>query len=136
LKAVALQGGKAIAETLLRTAGDPAQIRLSADRTSLRADGQDIAFVTVEALDAKGEPHPNAEHEVTFSLGGPGAIAAVGNGDLTSEERYQGNQRKLYQGKALVVVRTSRTAGAITLTATATGLKAATVKIDCVPMKG
>ena len=135
LKAVALQGGKAIAETVLRTLGEPAQVRLSADRTELRADGQDLSFIVVEAVDPNGEPHPNAEHRVTFHLKGPGAIAAVGNGNMQSEEPYQGNQRKLFHGKALVVVRTSRTAGTLTLTATASGLKAATLNFNSMPAK-
>ena len=135
LKAIALQGGKAIAETVLRTAGEPVQVRLTADRTSLRADGQDLSFITVETLDAHGEPHPNAQHQVTFRLDGPGAIAAVGSGDMTSEEPYHGDQRKLFHGKALVVVRTSRTAGALTLNATAPGLKAATLTIRTAPAR-
>ena len=125
LKAVALEGGKPVAEAVLRTAGEPAQIRLTADRTQLRANGQDLAFVTVEAVDANGHPHPNAGHQIAFTLKGPGSIAAVGSGDMFSEEPYQGNQRKLFHGKALVVVRTSRTAGALTLTASAPGLKEA-----------
>jgi len=127
---VALEGGKTIAETVLRTTGEPAQVRLTADRTTLRADGQDLSFVTVEALDANGLPHPNAEREVTFRLEGPGTIAAVGNGDVTSEEPYQGDHRKLFHGKALVVVRTSRAAGAITVTASAPGLKAASLRLN------
>jgi len=135
LKAAALQGGKTIAETVLRTAGEPVQVRLTADRTSLRADAQDLSFITVEALDANGQPHPNAEHQVTFSLKGPGTIAAVGNGDMTSEEPYQGNQRKLFHGKALVVLRTSRAPGALTLTAAAPGLKTATLNINIAPAK-
>jgi beta-galactosidase len=129
LKAVAIQGGKPLAETVLRTVGDPVRVRLTADRTQLRANGQDLAFVTVEVVDANGQPHPNAEHQVTFTLKGPGTVAAVGSGDMTSEEPYQGNQRKLFHGKALVVVRTSRTAGALTLTASAPGLKEDAVQI-------
>jgi beta-galactosidase len=129
LKAVAIEGGKSIAESVVRTVSEPAQIRLAADRTQLRADGQDLSFVTVEAIDAKGQSHPNAEHEVSFSLKGPGTIAAVGNGDMFSEERYQGNQRKLFHGKALVVVRSSRKGGALTLTASAPGLKGDAIQI-------
>ena len=83
----------------------------------------------MEAVDANGQPHSNAEHQVTFSLKGPGVIAAVGNGDMTSEEPYQGNQRKLFRGKALVVVRTSRTGGVLTLAASAPGLKGDAVQI-------
>ena len=129
LKAQALEGGKVVAEAVLRTVGEPAQIRLTPDRTTLRADGQDLCFVTVEVLDGSGHPHPNADHEVTFALEGPGSIAAVGNGDLTSEERYHGTERKLFHGKALAVVRTSRKTGRITLKATAPGLRTATVNM-------
>jgi beta-galactosidase len=130
LKAVALRDGKAIAETTLRTAGEPAQLRLTADRASLQSSGQDLSFVTVEALDARGESHPNADHMVTFRLEGPGTIAAVGNGDLTSEEAYRGDRRKLFRGKALAVVRTSRNPGALVLTVTAPGLKSATLRLS------
>ena len=129
LRAVAVEGGKSVAEAVLRTAGEPARIRLTADRTSLRANGQDLSFVTAEVLDAKGQPHPNAEHEVSFTLKGQGAIAGLGSGDMTSEEPYQGSQRRLFHGKALVVVRTSRRAGALTLTASAPGLKGDAVQI-------
>jgi beta-galactosidase len=129
LKAVALRGGKPIAETVLRSVEEPVRIRLTPDRTSLAANGQDLSFITVEAVDGRGQPHPNAEHTVTCHLKGAGTIAAVGNGDLTSEEPYLGNQRKLFHGKGLVIVRSSRTAGAIALTATAPGLKEAAIQI-------
>ena len=130
LKAVGVQGGKPVTEQVLRTAGEATQVRLTADRVTLRADGQDLSFITVEVVDKNGQPHPQAGHQVTFNLSGPGAIAAVGNADMTSEEMYQGNTRKLFRGKALVVVRTSRSAGAIRLTASAPGLKPATLAIQ------
>ncbi|HUI56564.1 MAG TPA: glycoside hydrolase family 2 TIM barrel-domain containing protein [Bryobacteraceae bacterium] len=129
LRAVAVEGGKPIAESVLKTAGEPVQVRLTADRQSLRADGQDLSFITVEAVDRHGQPNPNAEHQVTFDLKGQGILAAVGNADLTSEEPYQGNQRRLFQGKALVVVRSSRTPGALTITATARGLRGGTTRL-------
>jgi beta-galactosidase len=135
LKAAAVQDGKTIAETVLRTASEPAQLRLTADRAALRADGQDLSFVRVEALDANGYPHPAAEHLVAFSLKGPGILAGVGNADLRSEEPYHASQRKLFRGKALAVVRTSRAAGEITLTATAPGLKPATLTVSSAPAK-
>jgi beta-galactosidase len=133
LKAVGVQGGKAVAETVLRTVGEAAQVRLTADRTTLRADGQDLSYITVEVVDKNGLPHPQAGHQVTFHISGPGLIMAVGNADMTSDEMYQGNQRKLFNGKALVVVRTSRSAGAISLTASATGLKPATLSLQSRP---
>lgn len=129
LKAVAVQSGAAIAESVLKTASAPVQLRLTADRKSLRADGQDLCFVTVEAVDAQGIPHPNADHQLTFALKGPATIAAVGNADLTSEEPYVGNQRRLFHGHGLAVIRCSRTAGALTLTAAASGLKSGSVRL-------
>ncbi len=129
LKAVAVQSDKAIAESVLRTAGVPVQLRLIADRTEIRADGQDLSFITVEVVDAKGQAHPNADHQVSFAVKGAGTIAGIGNADLMSEEPYQGTQRKLFHGKALVVVRAPRKAGGLTLTASAPGLKEATIRI-------
>jgi beta-galactosidase len=130
LTAVALRDGKQIAESWLHTAGDAAQLRLTADRSAIRSDGQDLSFVTVEALDAAGKSHPNADQQVTFALSGPGAIAGVGSGDMTSPDPYQGTGRKLFHGKALVVVRASHKAGAIILTAKAPGLKDATIHLQ------
>jgi beta-galactosidase len=133
LRAVALQDGKTTAESTLRTVGDAARVRLTPDRRTIRADGQDLSFVTVEAVDASGRPNPNAAHPVRFRMDGPGSIAAVGNADMTSEEPYRGDRRKLFHGKALVVVRASRTPGTITLGAAAPGLEAATVEIAARP---
>jgi beta-galactosidase len=130
LKAVGVQGAKAVGETTLRTVGEAVQVRLTPDRTLLRADGHDLSYLTVEAVDGNGQPHPNADPEISFTISGPGAIAGVCNGDIASEEMYQGSRRKLFHGKALVIVRTTRTAGTIQLTATGPGLKSSTVRIQ------
>jgi beta-galactosidase len=86
--------------------------------------------VTVEAVDAEGRPDLRADQQVQFTLGGPGAIAAVGNGDGQDPDSYQGDQRKLYQGRALVVIRTSKQTGPITLTVKSTGLGDGSLTID------
>lgn len=130
LKVTGLRGGRPGETLVLATAGETAALRLSADRTRLRAGGQDLAFVTVEALDARGQWQPQATPRVTFSVTGAGTLAAVGSGDLTSFDSYQGPERELYQGRALVVVRTSAAAGPITLTATAPGLPAAVLTLE------
>ncbi len=130
LRAVALQGGKQVAESILTTAGDAARLRLTADRTAITAGGQDLSFVSVEVIDKTGQVQPNAEHPIHFSIEGPGVIAGVDNGSDRSEERYQANQRKALRGRALVVVRSRQPIGEITLTATAPGLETATVTIQ------
>ena len=96
----------------------------------VQADGQDLSFVTVEAVDAQGRPLLQADQEVQFSISGPGVIAAVGNGDGQDPASYQGDRRKLFHGRALVVVRTSRQAGTVKLTATTSGLSEGAVTIE------
>jgi beta-galactosidase len=129
LKAVGINGDSQVATSVLQTVGDPVKLRLTADRNVLQADGEDLAFVTVEACDAQGRFQPNAAAEVKFTINGPGTILAVGNGDGTSKEPYQGNHRSLFYGRALVVVRVSRTPGPIHLEANATGLSTGEVTI-------
>jgi beta-galactosidase len=129
LKAVGIRSDRAVAESVLTTAGKPVKLQLTADRNALQADGQDLSFVTVEALDMEGRLKPDADQEVQFAISGPGVIAAVGNGDGEDSASYQSDRRKLFQGRAQVVVRTSKHGGPIHLTATAPGLSAAAIDI-------
>ena len=129
LKAVGMRGDRAVAESVLTTTGKPTKLRLTADRTAVQADGQDLSFVTVEALDAEGRVQWSADQEVQFAISGPGVIAGVGNGDGQDTASYQGDRRKLFQGRAQVIVRTSRKSGPIRLTATAPGLNEGAVTI-------
>ncbi len=122
LRAIGTRDGQPVAERTLATAGEPAAIRLTPDRDQLRRDGDDLSFVTVEIVDAAGSLQPNAEHTVSFTVDGVGAIAAVGNGDPCSTERYTGARRSAYRGRCLVVLRSRSTRGEIRLRAEADGL--------------
>jgi beta-galactosidase len=133
LKAVGVRGGKVVAESVLTTAGDGAKLRLAADRMVLQADGQDLAFVTVEAVDANGRPDLHAAQEAQFEISGPGVIAAVGNGDAQDADSYHSDRRKLYQGRAIVVIRTTRQSGPIKLTVKSPGLGAGSLTIKTKP---
>jgi beta-galactosidase len=130
LKAVGLNGDRVVATEVLQTTGEPAKLRLTADRTELQADGEDLSFVTVEALDAQGRPQPNATQEVRFTISGPGTIAAVGNGDGKSDASYQGDHRALFYGRALVVIRTAHKAGNIHLSASGEGMAPAELTVQ------
>jgi len=136
LKAVGLRGDRVVAESVLRTTGQAMKLRLTADRTSVDASGEDLSFVTVEAVDAEGRPDLRANPEVEFQISGPGVIAAVGNGDGQDPDSYHSDRRKLYQGRALVVVRSSRQAGSIKLTAKGSALSEGSVTIDAKAARG
>jgi beta-galactosidase len=133
LKAVGVRGDRAVAESVLTTAGKPARLRLTADRPVIQADGQDLSFISIEALDVEGQFQPDGEQEVQFTISGPGVIAAVGNGDGRDGAAYQGDRRKLFQGRALVVVRASKQGGPIHLTATTPGLSSGVIDIRARP---
>lgn len=130
LKAVGLNGGRPAAEIEVQTVGEPAALRLTPDRATIKATRGDLSFVTAEVVDAQGRVHPTAEHAVTFSAEGEGEIAAVGNGNPISEESYRGNQRQAHRGRCLVVVKSLGRPGQIRLRATADGLQAADVTIQ------
>jgi beta-galactosidase len=130
LKAVAYKKGSKIGEKVMRTAGPPASIRLTPDRTSLAATGEDLSFILVEAMDAQGNPAPLANDLVQFEVRGPGEIAGIDNGDQTSYELFQDSEHKLFYGKATLIVRAKEgQAGKIRVRATAQGLKPATSEL-------
>jgi beta-galactosidase len=130
LKAVGLRGDRVVAESVLTTTGEAAKLRVTADRTEVQANGEDLSFVTVEAVDANGLPDLRANKEVEFQISGPGVIAAVGNGDGQDPDSYYSDRRTLYQGRALVVIRASRRIGPIKLTVNGSGLSNGSLTIN------
>ena len=96
-----IRGGRAVAKSVLTTPRKLANLRVTAGRAVIAADGQDLSFIQVEAVDPEGRWEPNADQEVQYSITGPGVIAAVGNGDGQDNASYQGDRRKLFQGRSL-----------------------------------
>ncbi|MEU0899393.1 glycoside hydrolase family 2 TIM barrel-domain containing protein [Streptomyces massasporeus] len=128
LKAVARRGGKVVATDVLRTAGAPHAIRLTADRPSLAADGRSLVFVTAEVVDRRGVVVPDAEHLLSFEVAG-GWLAGLDNGRQESAERYQASTRTAFHGRALAIVRSGTKAGAVKVTARAEGLRTGTATV-------
>jgi beta-galactosidase len=123
LEAVAYAGGKAVASTEVRTAGAPARLVLAPDRMTIRADGEDLSFVTVRVEDAAGNLVPGADNLIRFAASGAGRVAAVDNGNPASLEPFQAKERKAFSGLALLVVRSNRgVSGSIRVEATSAGL--------------
>jgi beta-galactosidase len=130
LKALGYSKGSKVAEAVLRTAGAVTKLVVSADRTAINADNQDLSYVTIEVVDGKGTRNPKAEHALSFELNGPGEIVGVGNANPVSLESYQRPQRKAWQGRALVIIKAGKEKGPIKLTAKARGLQPAAVTIQ------
>jgi len=129
LKAVGIVDNKEEETTLLQTSDDAAKIKLIADRTKISANGQDLSFVIVEVTDKDGRLQPNAENRLTFNISGPGVIAGVDNACIKDLDPYVGTSRKVWHGRALVVIKSTRKAGTIKLTVSSHSLQDATTKI-------
>jgi beta-galactosidase len=127
---VAYKNGRKWATDVVKTTGPAAKLTLQADRDKIRADGQDLSFITVTVADKDGLLVPQSKNHVKFEISGPGEIVATDNGDATSFESFKAPEHNAYNGLALVIVRAKAgQPGTITLKAESDGLKAATISI-------
>lgn len=129
LVAVGLIKGKRVARWTMQTTNPPYALKLINETPTLRANGEDVAMISVEVLDNRGRVVPTAGNEIHFSVHGRGSVAGVANGDPASHELNDANQRSAFHGLAMVMVRMSHTPGDIIITASAKGLKSDTVRI-------
>lgn len=133
LRAVAYDAsGNIVAEQKRCSFGDAAKLQVQADRTSVRADGKELSFLTITALDAEGHEVENAVSRVHVAVEGAGRLAGLDNGDSTDYESYQGSSKRMFSGKLLAVVAPDTVPGTITVTVTSPGLEPASVTIDAV----
>jgi beta-galactosidase len=131
LKAVAYEDGKEIGQEVMRTAGEPAKIRLTPDRKELKASGDDLCYILVEALDANNTLCPLADNLIKFKVDGPAEIAGVDNGNPLSYEPFQADYRKLFFGKAMLILRTKEgQQGDIRIITESDGLQSAEVNVQ------
>ena len=121
--------GNLIAEDCRRTPGDSAKILLSAEDGTLQANGEDIAFITICMVDSNGQPVDNAVDRVHVAVEGPGRLLGLDNGDSTDREGYKTTTRRLFSGKLLAMIGTTREAGLIRVTVTSPGKEPATLEI-------
>lgn len=130
LKAVGYDGKEEVAKSILKTAGQPVHIHVIADRHKIIANGEDLSYITVELTDEKGIRNPMAENMLHFKISGPGVIAGIGNANPVDTESYQAPQHKAWRGRCMVIIKSERTAGNITLTVSSDGLSSSSIKIE------
>jgi beta-galactosidase len=130
LKAIGLKNGKIVATKSLRTVGPAKKVRLTVDRATIRADRNDLAYVTVEITDASGSVLPDASNLVHFKLTGPGELAAVGSGAPNVMESFRQPQHTAWHGRALAIMHPLGPTGKLVLRAEADGLSAGQVMIS------
>jgi beta-galactosidase len=123
LEARGYVGGRMVLREVRETAGASARLAVSADRPTLRADGQDVAVVKVAVLDARGRAVPEGRDRISFEVTGPGRLIGVGNGDPTSHEPDKASSRLAFKGLAMGIVQSrAEQSGVVRLTVRAEGL--------------
>ena len=123
------KAGNPAAEKTVRTAGKAASLRITPNRDTIAADGDELVYFTVEALDRNGNPVPDADQMVKFTVTGAGTYEAGANGDPTCLLPFQNPEMKLFSGAATAIARSAKTPGMLTIKATAKGLKPATATV-------
>jgi beta-galactosidase len=136
LTAVARAGGRVVAQDQLRTAGPPHALTLTPDRRVIAADGTSLAFLAVEVVDRAGVVVPGASSLIQFGLAGPAVLDGVDNGQQENPQSYRLTSVPAFNGRALVIIRSSGSPGGITVTAASAGLAGAKATLSAVRASG
>lgn len=133
IRAIGRNGGKTVAEYELKTAGKPAKVVLSTDRSGITNDWNDVVFVTATVTDADGVVVPTANDLIEFRAKGAGKIAAVDSADNTDHDPFQATKRRAFNGRCVAYIKANGPLGQIMVTARSAALKSNTVTISVAP---
>jgi beta-galactosidase len=130
LKVVAYKNNKIIADETIKTADKPFQLKLTSDKNALKANGEDLSYILVEALDSAGNLNPIADNKIDISVEGDAKLVGVGNGNPQSFEPFQAHSVHLFYGKAMIIVRANQEKGFVKVKATSKELQSHTVILE------
>lgn len=126
LKAIAYdKAGVEIGRSVRHSFEDATELSLIPDYTEVKADGKDLIFVEINALDEKGYPVENATNRVNVEVSGAGRLVGLDNGDSTDYDQYKGLSRRLFSGKVMAIIQSTTETGPIEIQVTSKGLKSA-----------
>jgi beta-galactosidase len=132
LRAIGLNKGKEVARKTLSTTGEARKLKLTADRTRIHADRNDLSYVAIEVVDAKGNRVPTAKIPVRFSVTGVGELAGQVSAVPNEPASFKTPLRETFQGRCLAILRPSGQTGKITLRAEADGLSPEEITIEVI----
>ncbi len=121
--AIGYKNGKEVCRDTLATSGDTERAAITPDRTTLKADGQDLSHIGIELFDKNGIPVQTDDRMVMVTMEGDGRFLGIDNGDLRREKSFMGNRLKTFFGKAIVIVQSGRKAGTIKVKIEVEGIK-------------
>ena len=122
---------------VVKTYGTVSTVNLTADRSTIDADGYDLSYITVDLVDADGNIASGADNDLTYTLEGNGKIVGLDNGNAADTDRYKpttdkSGSRSAFNGKALVILQSTKDAGEMTLTVSGEGIQSKSITINTV----
>ncbi len=126
------EAGQVLAAESVSSFGDAAEICLKSDRQSIRANGIDMAFITITMKDEGGHPVENANNRVKVKVQGPARLVGLDNGDSTDMDQWKGDSRRLFSGKLLAMIAATEETGEVTISVESEGLSTATLHLQAV----
>lgn len=131
IEAVARTNGKVVARHKIETTGKAVALKIESDNANWKADGIDLQHLRVYAVDSKGRRVYTATGDVKLTVSGDADLAAVGNGNMISDELHIADHRQLFNGSILAILRAGETASNVTITASCEGMKPAKLTLPC-----
>jgi beta-galactosidase len=123
ITAIARTGGKEVARHELETTGTPVALEIETENPAWKANGMDLQYVKVYAVDSNGRRVQTAADEITVEVSGAARLIALDNGDHASDRLFGGNKTTLYKGFAMAILRAETTGGTVDLKVTAAGMQ-------------
>lgn len=127
------KNGREAAFDRLASFGEPAELTITPEKSSLKADGHDLIFLRIEALDENGEPVANARNRVKVEVGGAGRLVGLDSGDSTDYDSYKGNSKRLFSGMITAIVGATFESGDINIAVSSEGLPTARLVLTALP---
>ena len=134
LTAIGLQEGNEVVRQTLKTTGNPAKLKITAENEEVTASGDDLAYFNIEVLDTNGLLVPNAEIPVEFEIQGNCSLQAVGNGNPTDMKSFQQPRVNTFRGKCQLIIRSCEKGDEIVVSAKSDGLDSGVAKVQVVQL--
>ena len=135
VEAVSYTDGQEVSRTVLETAGPAVRLRLVPEKTVMKADGNDLAYVEIQAEDERGNVVPDAEIPLTAQVAGPAELMGFGSANPVTDEDYTDRETVTWHGRALAILRPDREAGEVRLTVSGEGMPDSAATLRCEPEK-
>jgi len=124
------ENNKAVGEEIIRTSGEPYAIKLTSDRSTIKSDGKDLSFVTVEVLDKDGNHCPRADQLLFFKVKGAGTLKALCNGNPIDQTSFASNYMRVFNGKMVAIIESTEESGEISMIVSGGKLNGKEIKIN------